>query len=657
MPSSTAWRLSSGRPGVVPRRVFIGFTSLGLLLAGAAADVRAQHRAGPAFSLEQVVATRMLGQFVLSPDRTHVVFTRVGRFFGHPLFPAYGDDNNLVLLDVASGAQTSLTTGTASKTYPTFSPDGRFVAYEAEGDIWSVEIATGAARRLTTSAGPDRSAAWSPDGRAIAFVTSRWGQGGVYVMDARGEREGLRRITEDGFSGGNPVWSRDGTAVFVTAARDEHFYSRAIYRVPASGGPAVRLTPEDNARNGWPSPSPDGRRLAYVSDRSGFLNIWTMAADGSDHRPVTRVPQDQDYPENDYIHTMGLRWSPDGRRLLYFTNRLGNLDLMVVDVASGATEVVAHRDGSHHPVGWLDDRTVAYVYESHQTLPDLYLQPLGGAARRLTHSSHALFQPDHFDRLESVTWRSEDGVEVHGYLRRPREVPAGARLPALVVSHTYNVGQFYNQWNPIFTYIVESGYVMLMVNHRGSNGYGTAFRDLPKGDWGFAQLKDIESGAALLKARPDVDPARVGMLGYSMGGYLTMLALTARPTLFAAGVTVFGLGEILGNPARSSRNYVWHIGGNEAERPEEYRRRSPVTHAAQMQAPMLIVHSDGDPIEPVTKVHNFTQALDAHGRPYEVRLYTNEAHGLRQLPHQLDAYERVMQFLARHLPPGAAAGR
>jgi dipeptidyl aminopeptidase/acylaminoacyl peptidase len=627
---------------------------LGLAISGEAGAARAAYQ--PAFSLDQIVATRNLGQFVMSPDRTRVVFTRVGRYFGHPLFPDFGDDNNLSMVTLATGEQVRLTSGRSPKTYPRFSPDGRFVAYESEGDIWTVEVETGLTRRLTTSAGGDRSATWSPDGKEIAFLSSRWGVGGLYIMDAGGERTGLRRATEEGFGGGSPVWSPDGAWILLTGGgRDDHYYSRAIYRVPAKGGPAQRLTPDDGARNNLPGFSPDGTRIAYVSDRSGFLNIWTMDASGGDHRQVTRASEDQDYPENDHIQTMGLRWSPDGRRLLYFTNRLGNLDLMTVDVGSGKAEVVENKDGSHHPVGWVDDATVAYVYESYRTPPDLHVKPLGGTPRRLTHSGHAVFHPDHFDRLESITWTSADGVKVHGYLRRPSTMRPGDRLPGLVVSHTYNVGQFYNQWCPIFSYIVESGHVMLMVNHRGSNGYGTAFRDLPKGDWGFAQLKDIESGAALLRARPEVDPQRVGMLGYSMGGYMTMLALTARPSLFAAGISVFGLGEIFGNPQRSSRNYVWHIGGTEAEKPEEYRKRSPVTQVAAMQAPILIVHSDGDPIEPVTKVHNFTQAMDQHGKPYEVRIYTNEAHGLRLLEHQLDSYERVMAFLEKHLGHGARA--
>lgn len=620
------------------------------------ARTRSAERFTPAFSLEEIVATRCKGQFVLSPDGRWAIMTAVGRYFGHPLFPDFGEDNNLRLVSTSTGETKQVTSGSLAKTYPVFSPDGTRVAYESDGDIWSVDLATGATRRLTTNVAGDRSAAWSPDGRRIAFVSSRWGRSALYVMDARGEREGLKRITPENFGGGAlPTWSGDGKYLLFTATLDDHFYSRGIYRVPADGGAVDRLTAPDNARNNLPSVSPDGKQVAYISDRSGYLNIWTMAPDGTNHKQITRVPQDQDYPENDYIQTMGLRWSPDGTRLLYFTNRLGNLDLMVVNVATGETQVVENADGSHHPVGWVDNGAVAFVYESYRVMPDLYVKPLGAKARQITFSDHAAYRPEHFDRLEPVRWKSGDGVEVNGYLRVPSAFRPGDRLPGIVMSHTYNVGQFYNQWNPIFAYIVQSGYVMLFVNHRGSNGYGVGFRDLPKGDWGFAQLKDIVSAASFLKSRAEVDPARVGMMGYSMGGYLTMLAVTTQPKLFRAAVEIFGLGEILGDPQRSSKNYVWHIGGTEEEKPEEYRRRSPITHVQQMETPLLMIGSDGDPIEPVTKTYNFIQAMEKAGKKFEAKVYRNEAHGLRVLDHQLDSFERIIKFLDRYLkqPPSS----
>jgi dipeptidyl aminopeptidase/acylaminoacyl peptidase len=480
-------------------------------------------------------------------------------------------------------------------------------------------------------------------------VSSRWGRPAMYVASASGEREGLRRVTPEGFGGAALAWAPDGGSLLFTATRGESFYSREIYRVSMAGGAPTRITPDDGARNNLPSFSPDGRTVAYISDRSGFLNIWLMKPDGSEPRQLTHVDQDQDYPENDYLQTMGLRWSPDGRRLLYFTNRLGNLDLMTVDVATGKTEAIDKTDGAHHPVGWVDNSTVAYVTESYRSVPDLLVRPLGGEARQITFSNHVSYRPEAFDRLEPVSWASADGVTVHGYLRRPSNLRSGDRLPAIVMSHTYNVGQFYNQWNPIVTYIVQSGYIVLTVDHRGSNGYGVKFRDLPKGDWGFGQLKDIESAAKFLRSRADVDPERVGMLGYSMGGYMTMLASTTRPSLFKAAVEVFGLGEITGDPQRSSKNYIWHVGGNEMEKPEEYRKRSPISYVEQLKAPLLMIGSDGDPIEPVTKTYNFMQALDKYGKRYEAYVYRNEQHGLKQLEHQLDSYERVINFLDRYL--------
>ena len=508
----------------------------------------------PEFTLEQIVGSHSIGQVVLSPDRTAVVYTHVGRYFGHPLLPAFGEDSNLFLLRLATGERVKLTAGSASKSYPAFSPDGRLISYESEGDIWTVEIATGKSQRLTTDWRLDRQAAWSPDGKEIAFVSDRWGRSNIYVMSASGEREGLRMVTPDGVGAASPVWSSDGKTIVFAAALDEHFYSRGLYNISAAGGGQLqRITPADDARNSWATFFPDGSRIAYVSDRSGYLNIWTMKPDGSDQQQLTREQQDQDYPENDYIQTMGLRFSPDRKRLLYFTNRLGNLDLKTVELASGAAKFVENKDGSHHPVGWLDDRTVAFVYEDYRTQPELYVKPLSGSAKRLTYSSQAAFRPESFERLESVTWNSTDGVSIHGYLRRPSWAKSGERLPALVLSHTYNVGQFYNQWSPIFNYIVQSGYVVLQVNHRGSNGYGTKFRDLPKGNWGFEQLKDIESAAGYLRALPDVDAKRVGMLGYSMGGYLTQLAVTNRPALFEAAVAVFGLGEIVADPSAAAR--------------------------------------------------------------------------------------------------------
>ncbi len=635
------------------RRILIAFLFALPIQAATIASIAAEKPIEPAFSLERIVATRVPGQYVVSPDKKSVVYTHVGRYFGHPLIPAFGEDSNLILLDLESGQTVRLTSGPETTIYPLFSPNGRSVSFESEGDIWTVDVRTGESKPLTTHVSRDSQAAWSPDGNEIAFVSGRWGRSAIYVMSAAGEREGLRQVTPDGFGGRNPIWSPDGKYILFRAARDDvHPYASGIYRVTASGGPPERITPDDDARNVWPSFSPDGKRIAYISDRSGFLNIWEMSPNGTNHRQITDVAQDQYYSDSYYIQSVGLRWSPDGDQILYFTNRLGNLDLMTVDVASRRTSLISDKDGSHHPVDWIDDRTIAYVYEDYKTPPDLYLKRLGEdeSSKQKTYSGHAIYTEDAFDRLESVHWRSEDGVEIHGYLRRPSwSTASDVTLPALVVSHTYEVGQFYNQWNPIFSYITQSGYVLLTVNHRGSNGYGTEFRDLPRGDYGFGHVKDLASGAEFLRSLPEVDPARVGILGYSMGGYLALLAVATRPDSFKVGISVCGFSEITHERENSSTYFTWHLGGTETEIPEAYLHASPVSHVSKITAPVQIFHGEEDTIEPVTKVRNFVYEMDKYDKTYELWIYQNETHGLTQLNNQLDSYQRVMNFLQMNL--------
>ena len=192
----------------------------------------------PAFSLDQIVEQRNLGQFVLSPDRTRVVFTRVGRYFAHPLFPAFGEDSNLTLLRLATGEQVQLTSGTAAKTYPSFSPDGRFVATNPKatsGRCRSNGHGRGASR---PSAGADRGAAWSPDGRRDCVHPNRLGRAGIYVMERSGEREGLRTSHARTTSAapircGRPMAPSSSSPRRRATSTSIH---AAIYRSPAPGG-------------------------------------------------------------------------------------------------------------------------------------------------------------------------------------------------------------------------------------------------------------------------------------------------------------------------------------------------------------------------------------------------------------------------------------
>jgi dipeptidyl aminopeptidase/acylaminoacyl peptidase len=330
---------------------------------------------------------------------------------------------------------------------------------------------------------------------------------------------------------------------------------------------------------------------------------------------------------------------------LISVNARGLFRLAVLHLADHRVEWVGEDIGHYHEVGWGADGSLVYAYENAWSPPDLYARAPGGAgARRLTHSTHVTFRPEHFSQAREVSFRASDGFDVPGFLLAPPELPAGQRLPAIVSMHPNSYGQSYrDNWNPFHHYLVSRGYVVLLVNHRGGAGYGRAFRDQLTGNWGTGTFEDVKAGAAFLKAQPFVDPERVGIMGLSMGGYHTLLAVTKTPTLFRAGIDLMGITDL------RSPFSPYRVGVPEAENPDLYRRISPITSADQLRVPLMIIHSDEDRNVVPQQTYHLADELRRLGKPFELRMYYGEAHGLADPGHQLDSYERMMSFFDQHL--------
>ena len=622
----------------------------------AASGLKLQHnRYVPKFTLEQITQLRTLGQFSISPDGTKVAYTLVGYYFGWPVIPRFGEDDNVRVVWLETGEIRRMTSGGVAKTKPRFSPSGDRIAFERDGDIWVVEVATGAARRVTVHLEDDRDAAWSPDGKKLAFVSIRGGKTDLWVVSAAGERHGLVRLTDDAVNKKDPQWSPDGrTIVFSGRHPDDHLYASGIFSVPSAGGPVTRLTPVDAATNLSPRWSPAGRRLAFLSDRSGYVHVWTMTLEGKEMREFDTGPYDSFSPH----FVVQPVWDHDGRRILLSVNRHGSFDLVVIDVATGQVRTVGTGGGQYHEVGWRRDGSVVYAYENAWSPRDLFVKAAGAAqARQLTFSSHAAFRKEHFAEVRRVSVRSFDGLELGGFLLTPGGLRPGQRLPAILNLHPNSYGQFYDHWNPFAHYLVQSGYVILMGDQRGSAGYGRAFRETSIGAWGTKTLQDVKAMAAFLKSQPFVDPERVGVMGLSQGGWLSLLALTKEPDLFRAGIDLMGPADRRSpfiNHKLLPRGWMeFHIGAGvtEQEDPELYRRVSPVAWVEHLRAPLLIIHSDRDPDVAPGMTYNLVDELERQHKAHEVMIYPGEGHGLADPAHQLDSYRRILSFLDRHLKP------
>ena len=333
-------------------------------------------------------------------------------------------------------------------------------------------------------------------------------------------------------------------------------------------------------------------------------------------------------------------------------NREGSFDLAALDAETGKVETIATGGGQYHEVGFTAEGEVAYSYENAWSPPDLYVRPrLASEPRQLTFSSHASFRKEHFAKVERVALESLDGLKLGGFLLTPTGSRPGERLAAVVNIHTNSYGQFYDHWGPFFHYLVQSGYVLLMVDQRGSAGYGRAFREAAIGAWGTKTLDDVKAMAAYVKALPSVDPERVGVMGLSHGGYMTLLSLTKVPGLFRAGVDLMGPTDR--RTAFLDRNRRLHIGerASEEETLELYDRVSPIASVVDLRAPLLILHSDRDRNVAPAQTFAFVDELERHHKPHELVMYPDEAHGLAEPEHQRDSYRRIVGFFHRHLGP------
>lgn len=618
---------------------------LPLLVAGALGASGSGVSRDRGLRLEEIVSVRTLGDFTVSPDGRQAAFSLAGSYFGFPIVPRFGEDNNIRVVAVDSGEIVQVTTGDAEKMRPRFANDGKRIAFESEGDVWVADSTNGATHRVTTHGAEDREHAWSHDGSRIVFVSSRGGGTDLWIASVDGERHGLTRLTDDAASESDPQWSPDGRFVTFTARQgDDHYYARGLYRVAIGGGAPIRLTPRDATDNAALRWSPDGRRIAFVSDRNGYARVWVAAPDGSGAREMDTGAFDASSAH----WLVEPHWSRDGGTIVVSLNREGSYDLARIDVETGRATIVRGGGGQHRAVGTVPDAGILYAYEAPSSPPDLFVLRPGGTPRRLTHSSRASFRPDRFAQRHRVALRSRDGFSFHASLLVPPSLPrSGERLPAIVNLHPNSYGQFLDHWSPFFDTLALSGYAVLNVDQRGSSGYGRAYRDAAVGAWGTGTLDDVKAAAAWLKAQPFVDPDRVGVMGLSFGGYLALLALVDDPGLFAAGVDLMGVADRRG--AFAARNFAFHVGRSEAEDPALYARLSPITRVGALRAPLLVLHSDGDRNVPPQQTHNLVDELARQGKEFEAHVYPGEAHGLADPGHQLDSYRRIMAFFDRHL--------
>ncbi|MBW3668231.1 MAG: S9 family peptidase [Actinobacteria bacterium] len=579
----------------------------------------------PTITAAMCARGRSLSEPRLSPDGRSVAFVTRD-----------GNGSRLVVVPVDGGPEVVVTADPA----PAFrggvfdwSLDGATVVFATgRGDIVRTPAAGGAPTTLAAEATAS-AVAVGRDGR-IAYAADA---AAVCVLDTT-TRHDVADFALD------PAWSPDGTrlAWHEWDVPDMPWdRSRIVVADLAGGTPTTIDTPDGSAAQ-QPRFSPDGERLAFLCDATGWLNLWVADGDGSDPRPLLAEPHEHGGP------TWGpgqstFAWSPDGGRLAFSRNEAGFGRLCVLDLATGAVEELGK--GVHTALSWRDD-TIACLRSGART-PTAVVAYRRGERTTLARGPVGGFELALPPEPRVVTWQADDGADIHGRLYAP-----SADKPLLVWVHGGPTDQRRVEFDARLAYFLDHGWAVLFPDFRGSTGWGRAYTQALHGGWGMRDTADTAAGVRAATANRWGDPTRTVVMGGSAGGLVVLRTLAHHPGLCAAGVALYPVCDLLDLAAGTHRyeaHYTHHLIGPLPGSEDEHRRRSPMHDAARIRDPLLVLHGTEDPVVPASQSAALADAVRAAGGTVERHLYEGEGHGWARPATTEDELERVRDFLARNV--------
>lgn len=536
-----------------------------------------------------------------------------------------------------------------------WSRDGRRIVFakdrdgNEQHDLHALDLDTGRVEILTdTPHAQEIPVEFSPDDRYLSMRSNRDGQMNLYRLRPDGsEVTPLTRLENPVRDGG--IWSPDGTRLAFCANETDELKNADVYVVNADGSGLRRVLQvavgsiESVAQ--W---LPDGRRLAITSDASGVDRPGVVDVDTGEAR----------FLGTDGIEEWASGVSDDGRLLLAFRNRDAMIRPVVYDIESGEVRVLDLPAGvcsGGHFV--LDDTALLLVHASPTTRNEVLLYDLASDdVTVLLKAAYGSIDPQAFVAPTSVHYPSTDGLDINALLYAPERIEDGQGLPAVVSVHGGPTGQFSRGFDPYAQFLVDQGFVVLEPNVRGSTGYGVAFRDMNRYDWGGGDLEDVAAGAAYLKTLPYVDPDRIGVFGGSYGGYMTLMQVVKKPDLWKAGVAWIGISDLKRLYAKSMEHFKYYLRwqmGEPGENEALWRDRSALTHAGNLRAKLLLVHGENDPRCPVEQSRLFRDRLVElgyeEGEDFEYVELAGEGHGSSDIAQKVRTYRLLSDFMTRRL--------
>jgi len=474
--------------------------------------------------------------------------------------------------------------------------------------IFAVDVTSGISKQLTTGTHYEHSVDWSPNGNEIAFISNR-------------------------------------------EPNEDQFFNYDILTLDPATGETRRLTATENAeyRPRW---SPDGTMLVYEATKRGLTDlettmedthVWVMDAGGGNRRELTgAIDNRQGEPG----------WTDDGSAVLFTVQERGNVRLYRMPVSGGAPVAVVNDPGS---VGaWsASGNLLAYAFTAPGDMAQLYLKTGGAPPQKLTDLNREALSGKTAEQVESFSFISNDNQwTVEAFLTYPANFRADQKYPMVVNIHGGPHGQqgpAFNFKNQVYS---SRGWATLMVNYRGSTGYGQKFTDAIYGDQNGNEAQDVLYGvSAALRRNLWIDRDRLGIEGTSYGGQLTNWIIT-QSNQFKAAIPLAGISNLISYNYMTYYNQYeqmeWGAFPHQGNLMDVLWERSALKHVANVHTPTMFIHGENDNDVPIAEDEQYYIAIRDVGIDSVMVRYPREGHGLSEPKHVIDATERSIRWYEKY---------
>jgi dipeptidyl aminopeptidase/acylaminoacyl peptidase len=595
------------------------------------------------YTIEQFMDNESVNGGSFSPDKSKLLVSsnRSGIY-------------NMYTVPVSGGDFTPLTTSDSSSIFAvSYFPNDERILYTADGngdEIYHLYLRNldGTITDLTPEEGARTSFnGWAHDGKSFSYSSNKRDKRymDIYEMTLNNMSSKLMYQNEEGYNLNAVSTDKNLLALSKTITRNE--VDLFIYNRTDKSYTKINESLSSNSAEDF---SLDDKTLFYTTDEgSEFSYVMKYDIATGAKEKVLEKPWD----------ISGSYFTHNGKYMVTYINEDGKNAIEIKDVASGENiNLPNFENGDITDVDFSNDESIMRMYVGGSNSPsNLFTYNFETKEQhKLTNVLNKDIDATHLVSANVIRFKSFDGTEIPAIYYLPHQASTNTKVPALVLVHGGPGGQSRQNFSSLTQYLVNHGYAVLAVNNRGSSGYGKTFFQMDDLNHGEKDLQDCVEGKNWLASQTEIDASKIGIMGGSYGGYMTMAALTYTPEEFAVGVNLFGVTNWIRTlksipPWWESQRIALYkeLGDPNSIDSVRLKRISPLFHTDKVTKPLIVLQGSKDPRVLQVESDEIVEGVRKNGVPVEYVLFDDEGHGFVKKENQIEAYSRILKFLDVYL--------